>query len=153
MKTVFWISTVCVLMMNMSSCTQDNNNEIETELQVHFDNFVEAAATNGMNISIEELDIGGYIENIQVRGTLGQCKSYSNGSKQVVIDQPYWDRADEMEREYLVFHELGHCILDRDHLDSKDANGNCTSIMQSGDNSCKGSYNIENRSALLNELF
>ena len=140
-------------MLNISSCTQENNNEIEAELQVHFNNFVEEASVYGMEISLEDVDISGYIENIETRGTLGQCKSYSNGSKQVVIDEPYWDRVDETEREYLVFHELGHCLLSRDHDDTQDENGNCASIMQSGEGGCKSVYNLENRERLLEELF
>ncbi len=136
-----------------SSCQQDIDNEIEAELQLYFDAFVEEAAIQGVEISLDEIDIGGYIENIEERGTLGQCKSYSNGAKQIVIDQPYWSRASDVEREYLVFHELGHCILGREHLDSKNASGICTSIMQSGDGTCRGIYNLTNREELLEELF
>ncbi len=153
MKTIFYISLTCVLLATISSCDQEYNNEIEAELQIHFNNFVEEASTHGLDISLDNFDIGAYIENIEQRGTLGQCKSYSNGSKQIFIDEPYWNRVDEIKREYLVFHELGHCLLDRDHNDSRDSDGICTSIMQSGNGGCDGIYNLTNREILLNELF
>ena len=137
----------------MCNCSPENDNEIEAELQIHFNNFIAEASGHGMEISLDNLDIGGYIENIEQQGTLGQCKSYSNSSKQIVIDQPYWNKADQMEREYVVFHELGHCLLGRDHQDSKDSNGFCLSIMQSGDGECKGVYNLQTRDRLLDELF
>ena len=153
MKTILHLSFACFLLLFIYSCSQENDNEIESELQIHFNNFVEEASDHGMYISLDDLDIGGYIINIEQQGTLGQCKSYTNGSKQIVIDQPYWNRADQMEKEYLVFHELGHCLLGREHKDIKDSNGFCLSIMQSGDGGCEGIYNLQNRDGLLEELF
>jgi len=153
MKSIFYSGLATLLVLHISSCHKETDNEIEAELQLYFDAFVEEAAVQGVEISLDEIDIGGYVENIEERGTLGQCKSYSNGSKEIVIDQPYWNQASDVEREYLVFHELGHCILGREHLDSKDAGGVCTSIMQSGDGTCKGIYDLTNREELLEELF
>jgi len=153
MKSIIWIALTCIAIINASGCSNEFDNEIEAELQAHFDNFVVEASAHGMEISLIHLDIGGYLENIEQRGTLGQCKTYSNGSKTVIIDQPYWNQVNELQREYLVFHELGHCILNRDHKDVKDENGNCLSIMQSGESECKGIYDLQNRQSLLDELF
>ena len=153
MKSIYWMPFTCVLLLIMSNCTEQSNNEIEAELKIHFDTFVSEAQAKGLNISLDQIDIGAYVENIEKGGTLGQCKSYSDGSKQIVIDQPFWDRASELEREYVVFHELGHCLLGRDHDDTKDASGKCISIMQSGEGGCDGIYNLQNRNSLLNELF
>lgn len=153
MKTYIWKGIIAMICFNLMSCTQSFENEIEADLQIHFDNFIQEASYYGKEISLDEIDIDAYIQSIEERGTLGQCKSYSNGSKQVVIDQQFWNRASTLEREYIVFHELGHCILDRDHDDSRDANGNCLSIMQSGDNACEGNYTSQNRNSLLIELF
>lgn len=141
------------MILNLISCSKQFDNDIESELQEHFDTFVLEASLQGVDISLDLIDIDAYIENIEDRGTLGQCKSYSNGSKKVVIDQQFWNRATDLEKEYIIFHELGHCILDRDHDDSKDSDGTCLSIMQSGDNTCSGNYTSQNRNSLLNELF
>jgi beta-lactamase regulating signal transducer with metallopeptidase domain len=153
MKKIFGKALAAVLIFNMYCCTNQTENEIEAELQAHFNNFAAEASAHGMNISFDDIDINGYIQNIEERGTLGQCKSYSNGSKAIVIDQLYWNRVNDREREYLVFHELGHCVLGREHKDTRDENGICTSIMQSGDGGCEGLYNSENRDKLLEELF
>lgn len=153
MKTHFGSLVVASVLLCLNACSSENEQEIEADLQEHFDTFIEEAAVYGVEISIADIDINGYIENIESRGTLGQCKSYSNGSKAVVIDQPFWNTASYIEREYVVFHELGHCLLNRDHDNSKDASGNCMSIMQSGEGDCRGEYTSENRNSLLNELF
>jgi hypothetical protein len=36
----------------------------------------------------------------------------------VVLNDAWWELASETERRVLVFHELGHCALGRDHLDT-----------------------------------
>jgi len=153
MKSIYWIALTSILMLIMSNCTKQSDNEIEAELKIHFDTFVTEAEAHDMDISLDQIDIGAYVANIEQRGTLGQCKSYSDGSKQIVIDQSFWNSASELEREYVVFHELGHCLLGRDHDDTKDSSGKCISIMQSGDGGCDGIYNSQNRNSLLNELF
>ncbi len=153
MKSLLTLILPCLLLVIASSCSSENDNEIAAELQTYVDDFVEEATTRGMELSLDDFDLGGYIENIEQRGTLGQCKSYTNGSTEIVIDEPYWNRVGETEREYLVFHELGHCLLDREHEDTKDASGVCTSIMQSGEGNCRGIYNLDNRDELLDELF
>ena len=153
MKLIFSIPLTFIIVLTMSNCTKQLDNEIESELQLHFDTFVNEAAAHDLDISIDNIDIGAYVANIEQRGTLGQCKSFSDGSKQIVIDQPFWNSASDIEREYVVFHELGHCLLGRDHNDEKDATGKCVSIMQSGDSGCDGIYNLQNRNSLLNELF
>jgi hypothetical protein len=33
----------------------------------------------------------------------------------IEIDKEYWDRQDEAAREELIFHELGHCVMGKEH--------------------------------------
>jgi hypothetical protein len=70
-----------------------------------------------------------------------------------MIDRLFWETATMTEKEYVIFHELGHCALNRRHLDTTYKDGTCTSMMQSGNGSCKMVYNAQNRSKYLDELF
>ncbi len=138
----------------MGSCSKDAEPRIvEAELQVYFDAFVSEAAQHQLEIDLSTLDIGGYVQTIETTGTIGQCISYTNGSKDVVVDESNWNRLDALEKEYVIFHELGHCILRRSHNDTENASGVCESIMQSGEGLCRSDYTISNRSNLLKELF
>lgn len=47
--------------------------------------------------------------------TVGQCWSWSNGDLEIVVLESWWLHSTEIEREIVVFHELGHCVLQRDH--------------------------------------
>lgn len=64
---------------------------------------------------IGDIPIG--FENI-MRPTIGQCTRWTSGYKQIRIDPSYWQTASEPARIGLIFHELGHCELNRDHLDT-----------------------------------
>ncbi len=130
-KTYILMTLACLM---MCSCSKEAEPRIvEAELQVYFDTFVSEASAHGVEIDLTSLDIGGYVQNIETTGTIGQCISYSNGSNEVILDARNWDRIDDQEKEYVVFHELGHCILKRSHNDSQDNDGVCQSIMQSGE--------------------
>lgn len=59
--------------------------------------------------------------------TVGVCKT-GIGAPNIVILKSYWESIDDLQREQLMYHELGHCILDRNH-DSRTINGCAFSIM------------------------
>ena len=49
------------------------------------------------------------------------------------ISKKYWKHASDLEREELVFHELGHCLLSRSHKEGDIQTGNLempTSVMK-----------------------
>jgi len=35
----------------------------------------------------------------------------------ILISRQYWEASSDLDREQLIFHELGHCVLGRDHND------------------------------------
>lgn len=126
---------------------------IDPDLQPYFDRFAAEGAERGQQIDLAAAYISGTLENLSEAQALGQCQKYANGSREVRVDLAFWEKAGNMEREFVVFHELGHCFLDRDHLDEANAAGNCISIMNSGKTQCKFNYNSRNREAYLDELF
>lgn len=62
--------------------------------------------------------------------TIGQCDVEHN-TPTVIVYKPYWDTASQGDREELIWHELGHCLLGRYHDDRLRANGQPASIMNS----------------------
>lgn len=139
------------------SCS-DEENEVSTEafisseLQPFFNSFELEAANRGIEIDIDEMGISGFIENLD-GDIAGQCASLSNGSKEVRIDADYWNISSVLNREFVIFHELGHCALGRAHLDDAERNGTCSSIMNSGLSGCRIRYGSGNRNNYLDELF
>jgi len=47
------------------------------------------------------------------------CRGFKgSGPKQVIVDKETWENLNEVQREQLIFHELGHCDLDLEHNDT-----------------------------------
>lgn len=147
---IYWLIGILLI----SACNEDEEAVyVESELQAYFDAFEAEAQARNVSIDWNEASVSAYLSDIENASVYGRCIRLSEQNPKIEINQTYWDSASEMEREYLLFHELGHCVLGRKHDDSKDGSGHCISIMQSGDDACKMRYRLSNRSALIDELF
>lgn len=142
--------------MLVYACSSDEELEtqsfVSSEMMPYFNSFEEEAILRGIEINIEELGISGFLENLD-NDIVGQCASLTDGSREVRIDENYWNRSSNLSREFVIFHELGHCVLGRSHVDDADRNGTCQSIMNSGLGGCRIRYGTNNRSNYLDELF
>ena len=130
-------------------------NNVEEALWPHFESFEAAALDYGYAIDINRFNIVGSIESINDGNVVGTC-SYGGrqNHRDVVIDQSFWNRASYLSREYIVFHELGHCILGRGHEDECLSNGIWSSLMRSGTiRGCRDFYNSNTRDYYVEELF
>jgi hypothetical protein len=141
--------------MLAGSCNKDEAIQyfVEAPLQPYFDRFAAEAALRNVVIDFETLKISGTLGLIVIPQVVGQCVHNDKEPDKVIIDKNYWDGSDDLKREFLVFHELGHCALNRPHLDDADSHGNCKSIMTSGTGLCQINYTADTREALLDELF
>lgn len=63
--------------------------------------------------------------------TIGVCRGFQQSLlfRSIVLDKSYWNQATYWEKESLVFHELGHCVLDRPHVIGYDEKYRPLSIM------------------------
>jgi len=141
-------------MTTLWSC---NNNDldlfVDPSLQEYFDRFKVEGASRGVTVDYTESRIAGYLRVILSPGVIGQCAHSEKEENTVIIDKTYFNSATDLEKEFVVFHELGHCVLNREHLDDADNQGNCISIMTSGTGTCNINYTQATRKGLLDELF
>ena len=132
--------------------TQPLFSNVDNRLVSHFQEFENEAADRGFDFDLNALGITGVIEQIPEDGVAGTCQ-YGLHIHHVTIDANFWNNASQNLREFVVFHELGHCVLNRDHEEGAFANGICISIMRSGLEDCRDAYNPNNRNYYLDELF
>ncbi len=59
----------------------------------------------------------------------GQCLLDAGQPPRIVLNADCWKRASALERECLVFHELGHCLLSRSHRTERFSNNAYVSLM------------------------
>ena len=150
----FLIMALCAF-----SCKKDveelqiQYSEFSPQLWSHLATFEKEAAKRNRAFDLNKIDIKGTIEEIEQNNVAGICHYQSHNPNQITIDASFWQRADHLTREFVVFHELGHCVLGRLHKEDMYPDGRCKSIMQSGTRSCVLKYNGTYRSTYLDELF
>lgn len=125
---------------------------VDPELQPYLTSFVEAAANRRVDVAEAVAAIDARFTDLS-QDIGGQCRRADGQRASIRIDVTYWRQFSAMQREFLIFHELGHCILEREHLDEADAQGNCLSIMNSGFGKCRNAYSRTSRERYLDELF
>ncbi len=136
------------------SCGKDGAEvNIDEALLPYFEKFQKEANERGVDFDVSTSNISGAIVNISGNNIVAQCTHNENVPSVVTVDIDYWNLATEQEKEFYIFHELGHCYLKRVHDDSKDNTGHCLSIMHSSADACKFVYNSNTRSDYLDELF
>ncbi|GLR19787.1 hypothetical protein [Portibacter lacus] len=145
---LFFIVLVCV-----GSCAKEYGYDVDPEIQPFFDLFEEEAALRGITVDLDAAGIGATIDFIRDNSTVGQCQNSDEGNRRVLVDKSFWADYDYYGKEFIIFHELGHCYLDRLHENSVLTGNICASIMQSGVSGCINAYGEETREEYLNELF
>lgn len=146
----FFIAVVCLVCTN---CTKSDESFSNTELTVYFDLFEQEAAIRGFEIDLKAMGITGHFVNISEKHVAGRCKYSDRNPAMVMVDKHFWSTSNEFQKEHVIFHELGHCILSRDHRNEALESGECVSIMASDNRICAAVYMPETRKAYLDELF
>lgn len=98
------------LILLVASATGCGQSAWDSEVSPYINEFLDIGQVQ--NLPETEVILG------EVPGeAIGVCNHYSNGKKQIILDHSYWNQATEVEKTILVWHELGHCVLDRRHMD------------------------------------
>lgn len=132
----------------------DRYANVDARLWPYFESFEAAAASAGISIDLNQHKIMGAIEQIDEDNVAGTCSyAHRRSDKEIVLDSEFWKSASPLYKEYIVFHELGHCVLGRNHLEACRTNGTWASLMRSGLGSCRDNYNLNTRQYYHEELF
>lgn len=149
-----YFSVLLIAILFATSCSEEEPEiAIEPALQGIFDVFVDEAAARGVLVDFESIGLTARLQTIGQPRVEGFCRGLEEGGREIVIDRNFWTQALPIRQELLVFHELGHCVLGRDHFDEIDANGNCVSIMNTFIDNCEDSFLSTTRTQYLDELF
>ena len=126
---------------------------VSEELWPYFTAYELAAAERGVDIDLVELGVVGRLRDIAEEGVAGECTFNPEAPNVMTVDAEVFGAVGERFREYIIFHELGHCERLRAHREDADEDGVCVSIMASGTGECRDAYTAVTREELLDELF
>lgn len=144
---------ISALNENISSIYQG----VDVEFNSYVDDFIIEAEKRGIVVEIEGRNITIQFTDIKQGSNpnvVGLCTYDNHNLNDITIDRNYWNSASKLEREFVLFHELGHCYLKRAHRNDTFSNGICRSIMRGGaELTCLDAYNQQNREYYIDELF
>jgi len=154
-----------MLLLFLSCSKPINNNIIDEELRPYIENFIEEANKRGVQLNIDDLEAE-IVDEISIGGDNTFCgygwffyQGTTRKRIEVKNSDNCWQSRTNIERENLIFHELGHAILGRVHINTTLPNESPTSIMCSseGPNGCNNFNTYHDnelfRSYYLDELF
>lgn len=144
---------ITVITFNACEVEPEVTYVLDEPLEVYYKRFIDEAFMRGLDVEYATYQVEATIGEITTPNVIGTCSWDQAQKHSIVLDRVYWRSASDLQREFLVFHELGHCVLGRGHVDSSDASGNCISIMSSGTGDCRVLYLSSYRNRLVDELF
>lgn len=150
---------LCLLMILLTNCNKSKNKFVEKDLEVYVDRFFAEAELREMDLSDEDLEV--VFRDLSAEGVCGLGYSRFEGTdlRKVEINPDFfcWGFHDDLARESLVFHELGHAILRKTHVNTSLPNGLPATMMCDG-NTCNifnfyDKYTQGKRTYYLDKLF
>lgn len=147
------LSQSCGMLLNGDVLSQGGTRQYNTtnpEFNSQISAFVTYAKETTQNSNFKLGDIPVNFGDTTQSQFDGVCLKYSNGQREVLIKMSWWNRATPKQREVLIFHELGHCSLNRSHYDEEIDNEKVSIMSSTVPNS--NTYN-DFKSEYLTELF
>jgi len=135
MIKIQFLAAICFLFV-LSGCNSPDEG-IDPAFNQYVDLFIEEAAKRNVTFNYSD------VRSIQ----FGDLDDYTNGTcnfrtTNITIREDGWDSASDDHKTRVIFHELGHCFLDRRHLNSEFPSGHCLSLMAGDDKMCDDPYSI-----------
>ena len=126
------------LLIGVAGCQSGSQPEptqysVPTDVEPYVQAFRNEAKQRNVTVSTANLLVT--FGTTQGEDVCGQCLLEAGKTPRITLssDEYCWKTASEYERECLVFHELGHCLLNRAHKTDRFSNGAFVSLMNPND--------------------
>lgn len=106
---------------------------VPTELEAYVQQFREEAQKRGKAVATDNLIIE--FGQPSLKEACGECVLEAGKTPRIILakNASCWQQVSTQERECLVFHELGHCLLNRSHVATPFPSGAFVSLMNPAD--------------------
>ncbi len=130
------VKVILILLLTVVGCSHRLKLPKEVSIDQTFidvvDDFVIESKVQKHAVVIDNLIIR-FSSNLEFK-TKGECWDYNrgvDGTPTILVNSQAWPYESIVRRKIMLYHELGHCVLWRDHLDTYLPSGYVTSIMYS----------------------
>lgn len=137
MKVIRIVFLLLITTWLLNSCSSksefDPIYDVPDEFQPIVEKFIQEAVDHGLNLEIDNLII---VYDPDIESTYcGTCNSKDQNSniQKIISINPKFCWLNDYMKEALIYHELGHCILGRDHENTRLPNDDPKSMMVKDD--------------------
>jgi hypothetical protein len=132
MKSNFYILSFLIL---LTACKNEENElpniNVEESFEKYVNSFIAEGAKRGHLIDFEDTGLTIVFGNTpNASASCAEIGGSDRGSHQIVVNKNIWQTLNDSLQERLIFHELGHCELNRSHRNDKFNDGSWKSIMR-----------------------
>lgn len=136
----FWVVTACKQQSTTTTSTATSNptsNSAVTDASIEpYVQAFEAKYSSVVSLPVYFDTSSATGGNSSAGTTVGVCRVYSNNYREILVNKTWWDSNSTTNRRILVFHELGHCVFNRQHDFELDSNGNKICLTYDSSNTC-----------------
>jgi len=97
--------------------TTNNGIFVDAELEPFYDTFMQKMDCFNKKPGYTSLTMGISSEPLEVAG---YCQKYNTGEAIIVVDGATFRAINDVNRERIIYHELGHCALGLEHVPGDD---------------------------------
>ncbi len=163
MKKILLLFSLLIFLISCQNDEENFSGIIDEELRPYIEDFISEAALRGKSLDINNVQAT-LVDEFTLTNDQNFCgyaawNGNNTGQIEIKMTESCWLARTEIERENLMFHELGHAMLERSHLSTQFPNRYPKSIMcsfQDGISCSNFNTYYENevfRSYYLDELF
>ena len=125
---------MCMIITCLTACNRHGELPrqlyVDPSLKPYVQMFMSEADNQGMSLHIDNLIV--IFVDLNSATIEAQCESFNNGTvgtPTISVLRSKWDRKSEISKQMIMFHELGHCVLFRQHNNAYTQYGYVYSIM------------------------
>lgn len=145
------ISYYCIISMSilLGSCRHENMQVYPDEFKPYVDEFFFQANQHGRGLNETHFNFS--IKFGDTDDEVGAFCFFKGNA--ITVDREGWKYWDHFQKERIIFHELGHCLLNRNHQNAETTSNECFSIMNEGDGCSFNPLSAYWRDYYMDELF
>lgn len=114
LKSIGSVGLLVVFVGVFTGCGKEHTPELDVgEFAEYVTRFEARSASVGQAVTVTDLRIK--FGNTDGSNELGVCEIGEDVTPTITIEIDTWDLLDDAEKESLLFHEMGHCVLRRRH--------------------------------------
>lgn len=114
-KSNFLLLAACLGILGCGPVHHDERLHIDPAFEEYFDRFVNLSALNGGPLAVTDL----IIEFRRLDAFAALCQTEDGETPMISVDPLTWTQLNSTDRQNVIHHEIGHCVLRRNHQEGE----------------------------------